>query len=158
MKKTLIALAILATSSLNIAIAAKGDICTNCPDLSPIKDASKFVDGDYYTKSFNAINSNLATFRAALIDDISAGQKQLSYSEVWTALTHTDEDPTNSNDIILLYRGDSIPKNHNAKMFLSQSLTITGIESTFGPKAMVFQIQISVVIQIYITYVLQIKL
>ncbi|WP_075533536.1 endonuclease I family protein [Moritella viscosa] len=114
MKKTLIALAILATSSLNIAIAAKGDICTNCPDLSPIKDASKFVDGDYYTKSFNAINSNLATFRAALIDDISAGQKQLSYSEVWTALTHTDEDPTNSNDIILLYRGDSIPKNHNA--------------------------------------------
>lgn len=114
MKKTLLTLAIIASSSLNIAIAAKGDICINCPDLAPIKDASKFIDGDYYSKAYAAVNGDLAVFRAELIKDISEGQIQLSYSEAWTALTHTDEDPANPSNLILLYKGLSIPKNHNA--------------------------------------------
>lgn len=113
MKKTILTLAIIAASSMNVAIAAKGDICTNCPDLPAVKDPATFVDSDYYSRAFTAVNVDQATFRTELIKDISVDQKQLTYSEVWTALTYTDEDPANSSNVILLYKANSIPKNHN---------------------------------------------
>ncbi len=85
-------------------------ICTNCPDIVKIADRNTYDEATYYTNA-NAANDN--TFRAALITDISANQKQLTYSEVWTALTYTDEDPNNSDNIILLYSGRSIAKQDN---------------------------------------------
>lgn len=114
MKKSILTLAVLASSLSGAAFAAKGDICTNCPDLAPIQSMDGYTDGNYYLNALTAQGSELATFRSALITDISKNQKQLSYSEVWTALTHTDEDPNNANNLILIYKGVSIPKNHNA--------------------------------------------
>ena len=114
MKKSTITLAILATVFTGTTLAAKGDICTNCPDLDKIKNRADYDYSTYYATADAAIGGDAATFRNAIITDISAGQKQLSYSEVWTALTHTDEDPNNSSNVILLYKANSIPKNHNA--------------------------------------------
>ena len=65
---------------------------------------------DYYAsaegKSGDALKSELHNI-------ISNGQVVLSYSQVWEALKTTDEDPNNSNNVILLYTGWSYPKNIN---------------------------------------------
>jgi endonuclease I len=86
------------------------EICTNCPDLAKVADRATYVEATYYT---NANAADTASLRAAITTDISASHKQLTYSEVWTALTHTDEDPANASNIILLYSGFSIPKANN---------------------------------------------
>lgn len=81
--------------------------CFNCPDLSRIANAAEFDDSSYYAQVFDAINANDSTdhIKADINEVISANHKQLSYSEVWTALTVTDEDPLNSDNVILFYRG-----------------------------------------------------
>jgi endonuclease I len=96
------------------AFAATGDICTNCPDLNPIASRADFDGTVYYASTLAADTADIMAFKTALNKDISARHKQLSYSEVWTALTFTDQDPANSSNVILIYKGISIPKNHNA--------------------------------------------
>ena len=89
-------------------------ICFNCPDLSKIKDRNTdYVHDTYYANALAADTSDAAALRSAIQQDISAEHKQLSYSEVWTALTYTDEDPDNSDNVILLYKGNSIAKSSN---------------------------------------------
>ncbi|QUM79439.1 endonuclease [Moritella sp. 5] len=112
MNKSLLLFAVFATISSG-SVLASPNICTNCPVLNKVKDITNYAPGTYYADSQAAYGGDLATFRKAIISDISKGQKQLSYGEVWTALTHTDEDPQNSDNVILLYKGNSIPKNHN---------------------------------------------
>lgn len=99
---------LLASATVNKAI------CTNCPDISKIADRENFDDSLYYANTHAADNLDISGFKTALSQDISAVHKQLTYSEVWTALTYTDEDPNNSSNVILIYKGNSIPKNHNA--------------------------------------------
>ncbi|GAC05786.1 ExeM/NucH family extracellular endonuclease [Paraglaciecola chathamensis] len=89
--------------------------CFNCPELEPIADASTFDSESYYaavTAEVNA-NSSAATIKNAITNTISQGHKNLSYAEVWTALTHTDEDPNNTDNVILWYKGTSIAKSSN---------------------------------------------
>lgn len=91
------------------------DACYNCPDLSPIENAEDFVDANYYAAVFNAIESLQSTdvIRTNINEVISANHKQLTYSEAWTALTVTDEDPLNPDNVILFYRGLSKAKSSN---------------------------------------------
>ena len=86
--------------------------CFNCPPLDKVADATTFNDGSYYADALAAITNNLSAseLKTAITAAISQNHKQLTYSEVWTALTQTDEDPNNTANIILLYRGISIPK------------------------------------------------
>ncbi len=88
-------------------------ICTNCPDISKVKDRSTFNDGVYYETAIAAESSDKATFRAAVSADIGKDVKQLTYTEAWTALTYTDEDPSNPDNIFLIYKGNSIAKKEN---------------------------------------------
>lgn len=44
------------------------------------------------------------------LNDIISGHMELSYSAVKQALKSTDEDPSNSNNVILLYKGTSLSK------------------------------------------------
>ncbi len=91
------------------------DACFNCPDLSKVAAASDFVDSIYYA-DVNAALANQATssgLRNAINGAISINHNVLSYSEVWTALTQTDEDPLNSDNVILLYKGTSLAKFSN---------------------------------------------
>ena len=53
-----------------------------------------------------------AQLKSAL-NDIIDGHHEFSYSEVWAQLKYTDEDPNNSNNVILLYSGWSYPKSDN---------------------------------------------
>jgi len=64
---------------------------------------------DYYA---NAEGKTGAALKAALHTIISS-QTKLSYDQVWTALQSTDQDPANSNNVILLYSGRSQSKTTN---------------------------------------------
>jgi len=89
--------------------------CFNCPELEKVADASTFDDSTYYANAITEVNagSSATIIKIAINGIISTDHKDLSYSEVWTALTHTDEDPANNDNVILWYKGTSIAKNLN---------------------------------------------
>ncbi|MBT1065519.1 ExeM/NucH family extracellular endonuclease [Bowmanella sp. Y26] len=92
-----------------------GSVCFNCPDLSKIADAALFNDAQYYAPVIAAIGAGSAAteVKPLLTNTISNDHRVLSYSEVWTALTVTDQDPQNSNNVTLLYKGTSLAKSSN---------------------------------------------
>ena len=89
--------------------------CFNCDPLDKIKDASTFIDADYYAEALLAqTNGETASeIKAKVTTAISTGHKVLTYKEVWTALTETDEDPANPDNVTLLYSGISKSKMSN---------------------------------------------
>jgi len=105
------------------------EICTNCPDLAKIADRATYVEATYY---ITANAAETAGLRAAITTDISANHKQLTYSEAWTALTYSDEDPANSNNIILLYSGRSIAKADNGSGSASSNQNFWNREHTWA--------------------------
>ena len=90
-------------------------VCFNCPDLDKVADASVFDDATYYAAAIAEVNagSSASVVKSALNGIISQDHKTLTYSEAWTALTETDEDPANSDNVILFYSGWSLPKLSN---------------------------------------------
>ncbi|GAB3023657.1 ExeM/NucH family extracellular endonuclease [Bowmanella dokdonensis] len=92
-----------------------GSVCFNCPDLDKVADAGQFSDSQYYAQVMAALNDNYsaAEVKTLLTDTISNNHRVLSYAEVWTALTETDEDPQDSDKVTLLYKGTSLAKSLN---------------------------------------------
>jgi predicted extracellular nuclease/endonuclease I len=92
-----------------------GDVCTNCSDVPKIKDSNSFNAESYYEAAQTEVdaNSSKAIIKAAINDIISNDHKNLSYSQVWTSLTYTDEDPLNTNNVILWYSSRSQAKSTN---------------------------------------------
>lgn len=72
---------------------------------------------DYYKSITSQTGSSLKT----ALHNIIKGHTQIEYSkssssmDVWRAIERTDEDPNNSNNVILLYTGRSIPKSHKSQ-------------------------------------------
>jgi len=91
-------------------------IFTSCSEIIKVHQRSDYVESVYYTKANAAFDSDVASFRAALHQDIKLDHTQLTYNQVWTALIKTDEDPSNPDNIILLYTGKSIAKTENASV------------------------------------------
>jgi len=71
--------------------------------------ATTSYDSTYYA---NAMGKSGTALRNALHTIIS-DQARLSYSAVWTALKDTDQDPNNTNNVIEVYSGRSVPKSTN---------------------------------------------
>ncbi|WP_226582194.1 endonuclease [Halobacillus litoralis] len=63
----------------------------------------------YYSSAAGQSGAALKQSLHNLIDD----HTELSYSAVWDALRHTDEDPNNAGNVLLLYSGDSYSKYDN---------------------------------------------
>lgn len=74
--------------------------------LSPV--FAQAPDG-YYNSAENKSDSELKT----ALHNIIKSQIVYSYDQVWDQLKYTDEDPTNPNNVILLYSGWSYPKDDN---------------------------------------------
>ncbi|QUG40574.1 endonuclease [Psychrobacillus sp. INOP01] len=64
---------------------------------------------DYYKDAIGKEGQALKAALHEIIDD----HTQLSYDQVWEALRETDEDPNNTNNVILFYSGVSRSKNAN---------------------------------------------
>jgi predicted extracellular nuclease/endonuclease I len=95
--------------------------CFNCPSLSPVADPSAFDANGLYGNIQTAIANlpadasatDVAQIKALINDAAQTNHNRLSYSQVWSALTATDEDPNNTDNVILIYSGRSIPKFSN---------------------------------------------
>ncbi|MFI7384645.1 endonuclease I family protein [Streptomyces sp. NPDC049813] len=76
---------------------------------SPAAATTTAYDATYYK---NAVGKTGASLKSSLHTIISS-QTKISYSAVWNALMATDQDPNNSNNVILLYSGVSRAKSLN---------------------------------------------
>lgn len=65
----------------------------------------------YYS---NAIGKSGTALHNALNEAAARGHSRMSYSQVWDALKYTDQDPQNSNNVILIYTGRSQAKSYNS--------------------------------------------
>ena len=84
-------------------------------------DGSAGDNGSYAFNTYYAaaIGQSGAALKASL-NQIIKGHTRFSYSQVWDGLGYADEDPANSNNVILLYTGRSEPKTNRAGMSNSQ--------------------------------------
>lgn len=64
----------------------------------------------YDTTYYSPAIGKTGTVLKATLNDIIANHTKLSYDAVWEALRNTDEDPNNTNNVILLYTGRSQSK------------------------------------------------
>ncbi|MGF1833738.1 endonuclease I family protein [Photobacterium sanguinicancri] len=94
--KKLLAINLCLLSS--VAFASPSTITNNAPDGYYIE--AQGLTGD-------ALKDMLSIIAAR-------GQHQLSYGQVWSALKETNEDPNNSNNVILYYSGRSQSKDFNS--------------------------------------------
>ncbi|WP_330319557.1 endonuclease [Streptomyces clavifer] len=103
---------LLATAA---SIAVLTGVASTAPAATPAAPAATTtasvtaLDDTYYQgalgKTGTALKSSLHT--------IISKQTKLSYSQVWEALKKTDEDPSNSSNVVLLYTGRSQSKSSN---------------------------------------------
>lgn len=74
-------------------------------------DATWSGFSDYYSDAIGLTGSSLI-FE---LNNIAAqGHSRMSYSQVWDALEYTDEDPSNTNNVILIYTGRSQAKSFSS--------------------------------------------
>jgi endonuclease I len=76
---------------------------------TPASATTTAYDSTYYK---NAIGKTGTSLKASL-HTIIAPQTKISYSAVWEALKVTDQDPSNTSNVILLYSGTSRSKTLN---------------------------------------------
>ena len=79
---------------------------------------TEVIQEEQLTGYYAPMNGHLdGTFKTAIHNLLkSTHKKQLSYTpEVWDALKQLDEDPSNSDNIICIYTGQSIPKANQDK-------------------------------------------
>ncbi|WCN07610.1 endonuclease [Marinomonas mediterranea] len=85
-----------------------GSLTQDCSGGAASSDTgSEINESEYYADATGLSGSAL---KSKLQEIISANHTKLTYSEVWTALQYTDEDPDNTNNVILIYTGRSADK------------------------------------------------
>lgn len=99
----------------NSSAFSKGGSTTNPtnptdPTTPPVTPpTSSDYDATYYK---DAVGKTGPALRNSLHSIISVMTK-ISYNSVWDALQDTDQDPANSNNVIELYTGNSVPKSQH---------------------------------------------
>ncbi|SEB59002.1 Endonuclease I [Nocardioides exalbidus] len=100
------------TGTSAFADAGGGTTPTDPPTTDPTTPpggADSPWDDTYYAPAIGKTGSALKSSLHEIIDD----NTRLSYDQVWTALKDTDQDPSNTANVIELYTGRSISKNSN---------------------------------------------
>lgn len=87
--------------------------CSGCEELTPVADPNTFDTNVYYTNVLSGSFDDPQAMKNAISVAIATGHQQLTYKQVWTALTYSDEDPSDSNNVIELYTGKSVSKQNN---------------------------------------------
>ena len=71
--------------------------------------AQATYNDNYYDSTQNKKGGELKS----VLHDIIKGHSELDYGDLWDALRYTDEDPNNTNNVLLLYSGWSYSKTNN---------------------------------------------
>lgn len=107
-KTSTLALELEEGNHLVAVTATDGNQSTTARFSLAVKAAEQSTE-NYYQDAYGKTGALLKASLHEIIDD----HRQLSYEEVWEALKETDEDPANSNNVILLYSGQSRLKSLN---------------------------------------------
>ncbi|MGW4465409.1 endonuclease [Micromonospora sp. NPDC004704] len=96
------------------AMTLGGSTPTPTPTRTPTAGPTTSPPGGDYDRTYyaSAIGKTGPALRTALHNVIRV-QTRLTYDQVWEALKDTDQDPSNSGNVILLYSGRSQSKNTN---------------------------------------------
>ncbi|MEC4724501.1 endonuclease [Shewanella sp. D64] len=87
--------------------------CNNCDIIDKVADASTYLPDEYYSDVLNGDFADVAAKKQALTTIAATGHTSVSYKQVWSILTYSDEDPENKDNVIMLYSGKSISKHDN---------------------------------------------
>ena len=87
--------------------------CTGCETLTPVADPTTFNAEIYYSDIVSGEFANAEELKNALSAIIAKEHKQLTYKQVWSTLTHADQDPNDDKKVIEIYTGTSISKYDN---------------------------------------------
>jgi len=87
--------------STNAGNPGSGPLTTSCSGAGDTVNLPT-----YYVGTSGKTGAALKT----TLNNILRGHQRLSYSAVWDAISYTDEDPANTNNVILLYAGRSTAK------------------------------------------------
>ncbi|MGW3952723.1 endonuclease I family protein [Streptomyces sp. NPDC004752] len=93
----------LTTATVLVALTAPTLTAT------PAQATTTAYDSTYYKNAIGKTGTNLKS----ALHTIISGQSKLSYAQLWDALKVTDQDPNNSNNVVLLYSGISRSKSLN---------------------------------------------
>ena len=100
-----------ATTILAVGLIAAGGVAPGAAaPVQPSTIVTTDAPAGYYDDAEGKTGDEL---RSSLHGIISADVEQLNYDEVWEALKVTDEDPSNAENVILLYSGESRSENSN---------------------------------------------
>jgi endonuclease I len=92
-----------ATITVITADGGKTAVCNVTVTSGGSSGGSSPYDSTYYAPAIG----KTGTLLKSTLNDIIDNHTQLSYDAVWDALRYTDEDPNNTNNVILLYTGRS---------------------------------------------------
>ena len=84
--------------------------CVNCPEISKVAESSMYDATALYGEIAAMDERERMDAIKALLKD---SQVSLTYGQVWSVLTFSDQDPENADNIIELYTGNSVAKNMN---------------------------------------------
>ena len=87
--------------------------CTGCETLTPVADPTTFNGEIYYSDILSGDFANAEELKNALSVVIAKDHKYLTYKQVWSTLTHADQDPADDKKVIEIYTGKSISKYDN---------------------------------------------
>jgi predicted extracellular nuclease/endonuclease I len=83
-------------------------------DVEKVADASTFDAAVYYAAVQTEVDaSSPVNIIKTLLSETITSPTVLTYNQVWTALSHTDEDPADADNITLWYTGTPRAKNLN---------------------------------------------
>lgn len=98
--------------SNNAGTPGSGALSTSCDGGGSTGGSDTVNLPTYYVGTSGLTGPALKT----ALNNILRGHVRFSYSEVWDAISYTDEDPANSANVILLYAGRSTPKTFRANV------------------------------------------
>ena len=84
-----------------------GSLSTQCGGAPTPPAEGGVNEAEYYHDAINKTGNQL---KNALQEIISNDHVEMTYGQVWDALQYVDEDPNNSNNVILVYTGRSADK------------------------------------------------
>ncbi|MEU0652685.1 endonuclease [Streptomyces albogriseolus] len=103
----------LATAALLAGLAAPAATATPATATETATTTATTTAASYDPAYYDAAAGKTGTALKSALHTIISDQTKLSYSAVWNALKVTDQDPNNSNNVILLYSGISRSKSLN---------------------------------------------
>lgn len=94
------------TSTITVTTADGGKTASCNLTVTETETNTSPYDSTYYAPAIGKTGESLKR----TLNDIIDNHTKLSYNAVWAALRYTDEDPNNTNNVILLYTGRSQSK------------------------------------------------